>query len=114
MFLEDEADATLGSDCLGAAVSAHTWLGGVALGLGSHGDGHTGIVYPFPGDDCYGSNSCYRVLQSCARRPNAVVRCGSISVLPDAKWQVACALRRLAPLLRANQGGYFNEALGAY
>ena len=105
LFLEDESDATHGSDCFGAAVSAHTWLDGAALGLSSHGDDHTGAVYPFPEDDYYGINSCYRVLQACPRRPGAVVRCGSISVLPDAKWQAACALRRSNGSLARGQPG---------
>ena len=113
-FLEDESEATHGSDDLGAAASARTWLGGVALGLSSHGDDHIGAVYPFPEDDCYGSNSCYRVLQACARSPDAHVQRGSTVMLPDAQCQAVCALHPLNPLLGDSRLGYFNEVYRAY
>ena len=83
--LEDESDATHGLDYLGAAASTHTRLGGVALGLSSHGGDHAGAVYPVLEDDCCDSNSCYRVLQTYARGPGAHMQLGSIVVLPDAK-----------------------------
>ena len=86
----------------------------MALGLSSHGDGHAGAVYPFLEDDCCNSNSCYRVLQTYARSPDAHVQLGSMVVLPGARWQAACALSPLKPLLGDSQLGYFDEARRAY
>ena len=101
-------------DDFSAGVPAHTWVGGVALGLSTRGDDRTGVVYPPPEEDCYGNNSCYRVLQACAQRPGDDVRCGSISVPPDAQWQAVRALGPLAPLLGDSHIGYFNEAYDTY
>ena len=58
MILEGKSDATRGSDGLGAGASAHVRLDGAALGLNTRGRNHTGAVYPFPEDDCYGIDLC--------------------------------------------------------
>ena len=53
-----ESGATHGPGGSGAEAPAHTWIGGVVLGLSTRDGDRTGAVHPFPEDDCYGIDLC--------------------------------------------------------
>ena len=48
-YLEDEPDATHGSDSLDVEASVYGWFDGAAFGLCERGSDRTGSVYPSPG-----------------------------------------------------------------